>query len=173
MVVLLALGSYQGKADIVDSSAGGFTVRTTLNIQAAPEEVYRRLIRNVGEWWDPAHTFSHDARNLSIEEKAAGCFCERLPDGGGARFMEVVLVIPGKTLVMHGGMGPLLSKAVTGGMEIQLSPAGGGTRLEVTYAVTGYLAAGLNTWAAPFDTVVKEQFTRLKNYVEHGNPAPK
>jgi hypothetical protein len=47
------------------------------------------------------------------------------------------------------------------------------TKLEFTYAVTGYLPAGLNTWAVPVDSVLKEQLTRLKNYIEHGNPAPK
>ena len=56
-------------------------------------------------------------------------------------------------------------------MQIQLSPADGGTKVEVTYAVGGYLAVGLNTWAAPVDGVLKEQFTRLKNLVEHGDPA--
>jgi len=58
-------------------------------------------------------------------------------------------------------------------MDIQLSPAEGGTKLEVTYAVTGYLPAGMNTWAAPVDSILTEQFMRLKNYVERGDPAPK
>ena len=54
-------------AEVADSSASGFTVKTTLNIQAAPDEVYRRLI-HIGDWWDSEHTFSGDAHNLSIEE---------------------------------------------------------------------------------------------------------
>jgi hypothetical protein len=63
--------------------------------------------------------------------------------------------------------------AATGSMRIQLSSVEGGTKLEVTYAVVGYLPAGMNTWAAPVNSVVAEQFTRLKSYVEHGDPAPK
>ncbi len=31
----------------------------------------------------------------------------------------------------------------------------------------------MNTWAAPVSAVLEEQFTRLKNYIEHGDPAPK
>jgi hypothetical protein len=31
----------------------------------------------------------------------------------------------------------------------------------------------MNTWAAPVDSVLKEQFTRLKSFVEHGDPAAK
>ncbi len=169
----LMLAPLAANAEVLDSAPGGFTVHTTLNIRAAPDDVYRRLVHNVGDWWDPVHTFSHDAHNLSIEERAAGCFCEKLQNGGGVSHMEVIFIVPGKSLVMHGVMGPLMSKAVTGGMEIQLSPAEEGTKLEVTFAATGYLPAGLTTWAPIFDRVVKQQFTRLKNYIEQGNPVPK
>lgn len=172
-VVLLALAPRWATAAVGDTSASGFTVRTTLAIRAAPGDVYRRLVRNVGDWWNPSHTFSGNAHNLSIEEKALGCFCEKLPDGGGVRHMEVVYLAPGKTLRLSGALGPLQSIAAAGSMTIELSAAEGGTRLEVTYAVTGYLPAGMNTWAAPVDGVVEEQFTRLKKYVETGDPGPK
>jgi uncharacterized protein YndB with AHSA1/START domain len=155
---------------VADSSTDGFTVKTSIIIQASPTEVYRRLVHNVGDWWSPQHTFSGDARNLTIEEKPMGCFCETLPDKGAVRHMEVLRFAPGKTLVLSGALGPLQSLAATGTMTIQLSPGDAGTTAEVTYAVAGYLPAGLNTWAAPVDSVVVEQFTRLKNYVEHGSP---
>jgi hypothetical protein len=171
--VLIFSAAGCASAEVLDSSGGGFTVKTTLTIQAAPAVVYQRLVHNVGEWWSPAHTFSHNAHNLSISDQAMGCFCETLPDGGGVRHMEVINATPGKRLVLNGALGPLQSLAVTGAMKIELSPAGDGTKLEVTYAVGGYLPAGLTTWAAPVDGVLGEQFTRLKNYVEHGDPAPK
>jgi uncharacterized protein YndB with AHSA1/START domain len=171
--VFLALAPRWAMPAVVDASADGFTVRTTLAIRAAPAEVYRRLVRNVGDWWDPSHTFSGNAHNLSIEEKAAGCFCEKLPDGGGVRHMEVVYFAPGKTLRLSGALGPLQSIAAAGGMTIQLSAADGGTKLEVTYAVAGYVPAGMNTWAAPVDEVIEEQFGRLKKYVETGDPGHK
>ena len=144
----------------------------TLGIQATPDDVYRRLIA-VGDWWNPAHTFSGDAHNLSLDAKATGCFCEKLPNAGSARHLEVVYAAPGKSLVLSGALGPLQSIAAAGSMKIQLSPSGGGTKLEVTYTVGGYLPAGMNTWAAPVDSVLTEQFTRLKNYMEKGSPAPK
>ncbi len=172
-LLLLALSPHRAPAEILDSSAGGFTVRTTLAIQASPEEVYRRFVHDVDDWWSPRHTFSGDAHNLSIEEKAMGCFCEKLPGGGSVRHMEVVFLAPGKTLRLAGALGPMQSIAAAGSMTIQLSPSEGGTKLELTYTVTGYLPAGMNTWAAPVDGVLKEQFTRLKDYIERGNPAPK
>lgn len=122
----------------------------------------------MGEWWDASHTFSGDAHNLTIEEKPGGCFCEKLPNGGGVRHMEVVNVTPGKTLVLRGALGPLQSVAATGAMSFQLSAEGPGTRLALTYAVTGYLPAGMNTWAAPVDSVLTEQMNRLKGLIEKG-----
>jgi hypothetical protein len=140
----------------------------TVNIQSTPEDVYRRLVHNVGDWWNSAHTFSGDAHALTIDNRVPGCFCERLPNLGTARHMEVVMAAPGEKLVMMGALGPLQTLAVTGAMTFLLSPDAGGTKLVVTYAVGGYFPAGLNTWAAPVDSVLTEQLTRLKNYVERG-----
>jgi hypothetical protein len=165
----LALCPNWATAEVADSSSNGFTVKLALNIHAAPDEVYRKLI-HVGDWWNSEHTFSGDARNLSIEEKPMGCFCEKLPNQGAVRHMEVVNFSPGKMLVLSGGLGPLQSLAATGSMTISLGAAEGGTKLAVTYAVTGYLPAGMNSLAAPVDGVVREQFKRLKNYVERGDP---
>jgi len=171
IAAISALAPGWAMAEVVDAASNGFTVKTTLRIQAAPEDVYRRLIDHVGDWWSSEHTFSGDSHNLSIEGKAMGCFCEKLPNEGRVRHMEVVFLAPGKTLGLTGALGPLQSIAAAGNMRVQLSPADRGTKLEVTYAVTGYLPAGMNAWAAPVDSVLTEQFTRLKNYIEHGNPA--
>ena len=171
--VVLLLAPSWAAAEVVDSSAGGFTVKTTLSVQSSPAEVYRRLIHNVGDWWDPAHTFSGDSHNLSIEEKPMGCFCEKLPNAGGVRHMEVVFFAPGKKVVLSGGLGPLQSMATAGTMTIQLSAADGGTKLEMTYSVSGYVRDGMNNWAGPVDSVLEQQFARLKNYVEHGSPVKK
>jgi hypothetical protein len=132
------------KSDVVDSAPNGFTVKVPLQIQAPPKDVYRQLIHNVGDWWSSAHTYSHDAHNLSIEEKPMGCFCEKLPNQGSVRHMEVVSLFPDKSIGMTGALGPLQS-----------------------IAAAGYLPAGMNTWAAPFNSVLTEQFTRLKSFVEH------
>jgi hypothetical protein len=169
IALVLAASPNLVSAEVIDSASTGFTVKTTLTIGASPDDVYRRLIRNVGDWWDPAHTYSGNSHNLSIEEKPMGCFCEKLPNQGGVRHMEVVSFAPGKMLGLTGALGPLQSIAAAGNMQIELSAAPGGTKLELTYSVTGYLPKGMNTWAAPVDTVLTQQFTRLKAYVERGN----
>jgi len=172
-MALLAVLVCVAPAEVVDSAANGITVRTTLTIQASPADVYQRLIRNIGQWWNPAHTFSGDARNMSIDDKPGGCFCERLPDGGGVQHFVVTVASPGKKLLFRGAMGPMLSKAVMGSLEISLAPADGGTQLTATLNAGGYMSGGVNTMAGPADFVVTEQFTRLKNYIEHGDPNPK
>ena len=159
-------------AEVLDSSASGFTVKETIEIQAPRQDVYARIFR-VGDWWEAAHTYSHDPRNLSIEEKAGGCYCEKLPDGGGVKHMEVVHLEPSKVILLHGAIGPLAYMAATGSMTIQLSASSGGTKVEVTYAVSGYRATGLASLASVIDGVLNTQFTRLKNVIEKGDPAAK
>lgn len=166
-VVLLLAVAASASAEIADSAANGFTYKLVLNLQAPPETVYQRLLA-IGNWWSSDHTFSGDAHNMSIDARPMGCWCEKLPNGGGVRHMQVVMAMPGKMLVMTGGLGPLQSIAATGSMSFKFSPEQGGTKLEITYAVTGYLPAGMNSLAAPVDGVLTEQFMRLKNYVETG-----
>jgi uncharacterized protein YndB with AHSA1/START domain len=171
---LLAAGMMPARAAVADSSANGFTDKLELTIQASPQDVYRQIVHNVGDWWNSMHTFSGDAHNLSIDDKAMGCFCERLPGGGSVRHMQVVYADPGKKLVFAGALGPLQSIAATGSMTIQLAAAtGNGTKVALVYAVTGYVPAGMNTWAEPVDSVLTEQLTRLKSLVETGKAAAK
>src|SRR5580704_11175913 len=167
-LVIALLTPAFARADVADSAATGFTVKFAVTIQGPPQQVYRRLVHNVGDWWNPMHTFSGDAHNLSIDDKPMGCFCEKLPSGGGVRHMEVVNVDPGKTLVLSGALGPLQSMAATGSMSIQLAAAGDGTKVSVAYAVIGYLPGGMNTLAPIVDSVLTEQFTRLKSLIENG-----
>ena len=167
---LLTLAAGCARAGVVDSSPSGFTLKIPLHIQAAPADVYRKLVRNVGDWWNSDHTFSGSAKNLSIEEKPMGCFCEKLPDGGGVRHMEVLYLVPGKTIVFSGALGPMQPLAAAGTMSIKLTAEEGGTRFEVTYTVAGYLPAGMNAFAGPSDGMLSEQFTRLKKYIEKGDP---
>jgi hypothetical protein len=85
--------------------------------------------------------------------------------------MDVVYVEPDKTLVLRGGLGPLQRLAASGSMTLALTATPDGTWLEVTFAATGYLPAGMNTLAAPVDGVLTGQVNRLKNLVEQGSPA--
>src|SRR6266536_6129745 len=90
LAILFAFLAAPLRGEVVESTAAGFLVRNTAAINAPPAKVYTALTDGVGRWWDPAHTLSNDARNLSLDAKPGGCFCERLPDGGGLEHMRVI-----------------------------------------------------------------------------------
>src|SRR5580704_16587142 len=126
-LAVLLLSGLAGRAEVVDSSTIGFTVRTTVAIEAPPGDVYRKFIREIGEWWNPSHTFSGDSHNLSFEETAGGCFCEKLADGGSARHLVVLNLAPGKAVTLSGALGPLQSLAAVGTLTVQFSAIPAGT----------------------------------------------
>jgi uncharacterized protein YndB with AHSA1/START domain len=158
-------------AEIVESGAGGFTVRTTLQVKAAPEDVFRKFMHDIGDWWNSQHTFSGDAHNLRIEDHPGGCLCEKLPNNGFTRHLELITFVPGKRVVFSGAMDPLQTLSATGTLQFVFTPSEGGTKLDVIYAVAGYLEKGMNSWAIPVDMMIGEQVTRLKSYVETGHAA--
>jgi uncharacterized protein YndB with AHSA1/START domain len=164
------LGAAEAHATVADSTAAGFRVRYDQVVRAAPDSVWRAL-GGIGRWWDPEHTYSGDAGNLSIELKPGGCFCERLAEGGGVVHMTVVYARPGLALRLVGALGPLQADGVAGSMTWTLAPDPAGTRLRLEYVVGGYLPGGLVGMAAPVDRVLGEQFLRLKLLVETGRPA--
>src|SRR5258707_4308428 len=104
LAILFAFLAASLRGEVIESTAAGFLVRNTVAINAPPAKVYAALTDGVGGWWDPAHTYSHDARNLSLDAKPGGCFCERLPDGGGVQHMSVIYASHGKLLLLTGSI---------------------------------------------------------------------
>ena len=45
-----------GRAEVADSSSGGFTVKIVTQIEATAEVVYRKFVQYVGDWWNPRHS---------------------------------------------------------------------------------------------------------------------
>ncbi|MGZ5196005.1 MAG: SRPBCC family protein [Ramlibacter sp.] len=156
----------------VQTAPNGFVVRHEATLNAPPAKVYEALLA-VGAWWDPAHTFSGDSKNLSIDARAGGCFCERLADGGGVEHMRVVYLAPGKALRMSGGLGPLQGSGLAGAMTWALAPAGNGTKLQLTYSVGGFMEGGFEKMAPAVEDMLGHQLARLKLLVDTGSPVAK
>lgn len=149
--------------EVLEASATSFTVRTTAAIARSAAAVYDDLTQHVGDWWDPSHTYSGRASNLSIVPKPGGCFCEQLPDGG-VEHMTVIYAERGKMLRLRGGLGPLQALTVTGVWTVTLQERNGQTTIESTYAVGGYTKDGLNALAPLVDRVLAEQIARLQQF---------
>jgi uncharacterized protein YndB with AHSA1/START domain len=154
-------------AEVSNRSNAGFIVTVNLAVAAPPETVYASLTRHVSEWWDAAHTYSGDSKNLSIIAEPGGCFCEALADGGGVQHAMVVNVAPGRLLRMSGALGPLQALAVTGTLSWQFEKSGSAdSTLVVTYVVGGYASGGLDKIADAVDTVITRQAQLLKRHAE-------
>ncbi len=165
--VLVGLAAQTAEAQV---AATGFRTRVQLDIRATPAKVFETFLQ-VGDWWSPAHTYSADAKNLSIDARPGGCFCERLPNGGGVEHLRVVYVAPGETLRLAGALGPLQALGVTGSMTLVFKPTFGGTALELVYSVGGFSEGGFAQLAPAVQGVLTEQMNRLKAFIETGRPA--
>jgi uncharacterized protein YndB with AHSA1/START domain len=151
-------------------SQNGFAMHTEVSVSAPPAKVYDALVGQVGRWWNPDHTFSGDASNLSIDPRPGGCFCEKLPDGGGVEHMRVIYVAPRALLRMSGAPGPLQAWGLAGSMTWTLTAVPEGTKVEMSYSVGGFIEGGFEGIAPAVEAVLSEQVHRLKRYVETGKP---
>lgn len=173
-VVLVNVIALPAVAEVAAVTANGCSVRETVHIAAAPGAVYAALLEPA-RWWSPAHTFSDDAANLTLDARAGGCFCEKLPGGGSVQHLTVVMVAPGKGLTLRGALGPFQGQAVAGALSWILTPAGSGeTDVVLAYNLGGYLTlpGGFERWAKAADGMLGEQVARLRKAVE-GAPTGK
>ncbi len=155
------------RAAVIDSQPGGFTVRESRIVAAPASKVWAVLVAPAS-WWDPNHTFSRDARNLTLSPRPGGFWQESLPSGGGARHMVVVFVDPPTTLRLEGALGPLQAFGVVGHLTFKLTPQDGGTSVTATYDAGGHAPGGLDKLASPVNEVLDEQLGRLKARAEAG-----
>jgi hypothetical protein len=158
------------RAEVSSSSPAGFLVKNETVVAASPDSVYGTLVNQVSAWWDPDHTFSGDAANMSIDARPGGCFCEALPDGGGVRHLQVVYVAPGKLLRMAGALGPLQGSGLAGSLTWRFTAQGDSTRVAMQYSAGGYMEGDLQQIAPVVDGVLHGQLVRLKAFVETGDP---
>ncbi|WP_292997862.1 SRPBCC domain-containing protein [Nevskia sp.] len=156
-------------AEVLSASDTAFVARNRATIDAPPAKVWAQLVQPA-RWWSPAHSWSGDAANFSLDLRGGGCFCERLPNGGGVEHQRVVQVMPERLLRLSGGLGPLQAEALAAVMSWDLKADGERTVLTQTYKVGGTADGGLKGWAAPVDGVIREQFERLQRLIETGSP---
>lgn len=161
-------------AEVVSASPSAFLVPAE-GVAAAPVERAWRALGRIGHWWNSAHTYSSDARRMSLDMRAGGCFCERWGEGHSVEHGRVVLVMEeggARTLRFIGALGPLQELGTSGVMTIVVAPEPDGARITMSYRVAGDSALGLDALAPLVDQVIQEQFARLVRYSGTGDPAP-
>lgn len=161
--IATCLLAVSASAEVQEVKEGAFTTGSVILVDLPPAAAYR-AVTQLPNWWDPAHTWSGSAKNLTLEARAGGCFCEKLSEGGSVQHARVVFAQPGKLLRLDGALGPLQDMAVTGVLTFALAPDGPGTRITATYRVSGAITMDATKLAPGVDQVLNGQFERLRSY---------
>jgi hypothetical protein len=167
---LTMAGCATAQAEVVRSAESGFTVTQTVNVPMPPPAAWSAL-SDIGRWWDPEHSFSGDARNMTLDPFVGGCFCEKLGMYAGVQHMRVIYAQPPKMLRLSGALGPLQEFAITGSLTWTIEVAGGGSRINMSYTAGGYADRSLAEWAPLVDSMLGAQVQRLGRFISTGNPA--
>lgn len=156
-------------AEVTRSNDLGFVSRHEVVVAADPKAVWLALI-SPATWWRSEHTWSGDAKNLTLMPQAGGCFCETIPEvdepgrftlEGSAEHMRVVQAYPEEALRMVGSLGPLQSEPVTGVLTISLTKVPKGTRIVWEYNVGGSMRYEVPVISKAVDGVMGAQIAAL------------
>ncbi|MBT8078806.1 MAG: ATPase [Gammaproteobacteria bacterium] len=165
-VLLLSMTHYSVRAEVIDAAAHGFSSSNSVVVPTDRFTAFEATVNDVAHWWSDDHTMSGFASNLYIEPEPLGCFCEKLPNGGGMVHMTVTFVNRGVMLRLTGGLGPLGLMGTNGNLTWEFAEHDSGTQITLKYAVGGYLDGGLDAVAAAVDSVLLQQLQSLKTHIE-------
>jgi hypothetical protein len=165
----LAAGAAEAK--VLRAGPTGFVVEHKLELRTDAKTAYDAFT-DVGAWWSSDHSFSGDAKNITIDAKRGGCWCEALPNGGFVKHMDIVHAAPGSMLVFSGGLGPLQFMGVAGSMTVsfQQAKSASATTVTVHYDVGGRDDKDFAEISDAVDGVLAEQIARYANFVKNGKP---
>lgn len=158
-------------AEVKSSSETGFNIIHIATVNAAPDDIWKRLIAPK-DYWSKAHSWSGSSAGFYIDAQANGCFCELFQEAdtngkiktvGSVEHMRVIFAQPGKVLRMQGALGPLQSEAVLGTLTVAMEPVKGTTttRVSFSYVVGGYMRYKVSEIAPAVDKVLGEQFRNM------------
>lgn len=156
-------------AEVTRTTDTSFVSRNEVVVAASTKQVWLALI-SPATWWQSAHTWSGDAKNLTLTPQAGGCFCETIPEvdepgritlQGSVEHMRVVQAYPESALRMIGSLGPLQSEPVTGVLTIAISKVSAGTRIVFEYNVGGAMRYDVPVIAKAVDAVMTAQIAAL------------
>jgi hypothetical protein len=165
LVTACVAAAAPASAEVVSRSADGFTLRFAVGVEAAPEDVVS-AVSELPQWWDPAHTYTGDASNLSLAFQQGGCWCEKLADGTVFEH-AVVTGITADRVTMNAALGPLHDKATKAELTFGSGPENRGRLVTIDFVVEG---PGLGVMADGVNIVMDQAFDRLIHQIEYGEP---
>jgi hypothetical protein len=169
LAVIALAEAAPASAEVTRATDLGFVSRNEVVVSASPKDVWLALISPAG-WWQSEHTWSGDAKNLTLMPQAGGCFCETIPEvdepgrftlQGSVEHMRVVQAYPESALRMIGSLGPLQSEPVNGVLTIVISKVPKGTRIVFEYNVGGTMRYEIPVISRAVDGVMAAQLAAL------------
>lgn len=163
---LVILAGLPAHAEVAATSANSFEIRVQRQLAATPEASYRAL-GQIGRWWSDDHSWSGQARNMTLSLNIGDCFCGRWKDGQ-VEHGRVIHAVHGKLLRLNAPLGPLQSMTLNAILSFEFTPAAGGTQLTVTYRVIG--DSTIAALAGGVDGVLTQQIDRYAQFLATGKP---
>lgn len=164
IAAVLVLGASPARAEVVERGTDHFTLRHAVALEASPADIIDAL-EHVGDWWNPAHTYSGDSGNLSLALDPGTCLCEAMPDGSTIDHGGVYEYDPATGVIFDAPLGPLKGRVSLASWTISWTGANRGTELTMSFVVRG---DGIGTLADSVDAVMVEQFRRMVRFIEYG-----
>lgn len=169
LALAMAASGNPAAAEVTRTTENSFVSRHEAMVKATPKEVWLALISPAG-WWQSDHTWSGNAKNLTLTPQAGGCFCETIPEidepnrftlQGSVEHMRVIQAYPEQALRMVGSLGPLQSEPVVGVLTIAISKTDQGTRIVWEYNVGGPMRYEIPVISKAVDGVMGAQLSAL------------
>lgn len=170
-MLFLPMAASPGFAQVQSCGYTGFELRISKTTDKSPEDCNRAFIKEIGQWWASDHTWSGDAKNMSIDLDR-NVLLERLPEGGFCNHMALEHLQPGKLILLTGGLGPLKEMGLNGTLSIRFTEKDGKTSIQVKYIVQGYCPNGFDELSAVVHEVLDMQMNRWVAFCETGSPTP-
>ena len=159
VAVVLAIPALPAHAEVVEASDTHYRLTHSATSTASPKALWDRLI-HPEQWWNPDHSYSGKAENLSLDPRAGGLWREDW-DGGSVAHGTVVQVIDGKLLRLEAPFGPLQGMGAYVIWTITVEPAANGSQVTFEEVASAPPGSSLQTIAPAVDGVKAEAIRRL------------
>lgn len=147
------------QGEVLERGSTHYVLRQSGYSALAPAALWERLV-HPARWWNPAHTYSGDARNLSLQPDAGGLWREDW-DGGAVAHGSVLLWQPPHTLRLAAPFGPLQGLGVHAVWTITITAQGDGSQVSFDETASGPPGANFKQLATAVDGVKTEALRRL------------
>lgn len=147
------------QAEVIEASDTHYRLSHSATTTISPEALWERLI-HPEQWWNPDHSYSGKAENLSLDPQAGGLWREDW-DGGSVAHGTVVQIIKGNVLRLEAPFGPLQGMGAYVIWSIKIEPSGSGSTITFDEVAMAPPGSSLEAVAPAVDGVKGEAMRRL------------